>query len=330
MGSIARRKIWFDTDAGTDDAHAIIMALSHPDVEVVGFSTVRGNSTAAKSAKNVLRVLHLTGSPKVPIYRGTESSLVGCEGDSTDVHGGDGMGDIPDHLYMPDEKAPDYSEIKSENAVSAMMKALRENPGEIELVMLGPLTNLALMLKLEPDIGKTIKHCHIMGGTHSGEGNIGSPCCEFNFYCDPEAAYVVLRELTCPINLTTWETCIKMQQAWEVYNTKLNSGTPRASFIRDINKHGLDHYYKSLRLDEKAPETAYEPADQLVVAALLEPEIITSSVKRRVKVILQGEESRGNMIVDWRYRFYAEGKEINLILDLDKEKFSKMLWECLK
>jgi len=316
------KKVWIDTDAGVDDAHAILMALSCPDVDIVGFSTVFGNATAAQSAKNVLRVLQLVNRMEIPIYCGVEDSMVGGKGDSCYFHGKDGLGDVPE------SNPPDHNLIRKENAVLELIRIMNEQPGEIEVIALGPLTNLAIALRMDPALGSKIKHCHIMGGNYAGEGNVTAGA-EFNFYSDPEAAHVVLRELSCPVTLSAWETCIKMGQPWELYHRSVGIGTPKATFLKSIHQHSQDNYYTDVTLYEDARNTNFELADQVTVAIALDPTIVTQSVKRRVKIELQGTDNRGLMIVDWRNRHFKDTPEINIVLDLDKTKFPEMLFGCL-
>ena len=178
---MSRRKFFIDTDTATDDAVALVMALQHPDVDVLGISTVAGNCTIEQATQNALYTRDLVGST-VPVHVGADGPLMRPLQTAHHVHGKDGMGDIglPLHSREPD----------SHRGVQAMIDAIMNSPGDVELVTLGPLTNLALALRLEPAIVGALKRVVTMGGTAVLPGNI-TPLAEFNFWVDPEAAAIV-------------------------------------------------------------------------------------------------------------------------------------------
>jgi purine nucleosidase len=163
--------MWIDTDTASDDVVAIVMALKHPNTEVIGMSIVIGNVPVELGVQNALYTNELCGK-SAPVHAGAEMPLVRAFATAQHVHGADGMGDIG--LPLKGRKAT------SNNAVHEMIEAFRKEPGELELVALGPLTNLALAIRIEPKFASWVKRCVIMGGTGVLPGNI-TPLAEFNW-----------------------------------------------------------------------------------------------------------------------------------------------------
>lgn len=175
-------KIIIDTDPGIDDAMAIFFAMSAPELELVGLTTIFGNVSVDLATANALRLVEMTGS-KTPVARGEAVPLVQPTLPYPDfVHGADGFG----NLYLPE---PTSKPIEL-NAAEFIIKTVLENPGEITLIAIGPLGNLARAVKLEPRIAKLVKKVVIMGGTILESGNV-SPVAEANIYGDPHAADIV-------------------------------------------------------------------------------------------------------------------------------------------
>lgn len=187
------RKILIDTDTASDDAIALIMALRSPDVSVLAISVVAGNVSAEQGTRNALFTAELCGSP-VPVFTGAASPLQRPLEDASWFHGQDGLGD---HGYQPGARV-----AENEPAVDAIVRIIRANPG-IELITLGPLTNLALALHQWPQLAANVSRCVVMGGAPCCEGNV-TPAAEYNFWVDPEAARAVLRSQL-PIELVGWQ-----------------------------------------------------------------------------------------------------------------------------
>jgi inosine-uridine nucleoside N-ribohydrolase len=187
---MTRRKILIDTDPGIDDAMAIFYALSSPELEVLGLTTVFGNATTPICTQNALRLLEIAGRSDIPVAQGAEKPLVmPFEGAADFVHGADGQGNT--HL-----SAPQTSAIHA-HAVEFMYQQIMAQPGDITLVALGPLTNVALALLLHPDITSHLREIIFMGGNAFTPGN-ATPAAEANIFNDPEAADIVCGA-TCPV-----------------------------------------------------------------------------------------------------------------------------------
>jgi uridine nucleosidase len=176
-------KIIIDTDPGIDDAMAIFLALCSPELEVIGLTTIFGNHKTDLTTVNALRLLEIAGRPDIPVARGADHPLVGeFQVVSVPIHGDDGQG----NTFLP----PPQTQTLDISAAQFIIQQVMGHPGEITLVPIGPLTNLALALRLEPRLAEKVKGVVLMGGNAFERGNI-TPAAEANIYKDPEAAEMV-------------------------------------------------------------------------------------------------------------------------------------------
>jgi inosine-uridine nucleoside N-ribohydrolase len=177
------RKIIIDTDPGVDDAMAIFFALRSPELDVIGLTTIFGNVTTELATTNALRLLEIAGRTDIPVVRGADDPIaVPFGGPVPFVHGDDGQG----NTFLPPPTTTPHAGTAAAFIVEQIMRA----PGEITLVPIGPLTNIALALRLEPRIAQHVAEVVIMGGNAFGPGN-ATPAAEANIHNDPEAADVV-------------------------------------------------------------------------------------------------------------------------------------------
>ncbi|XP_044055314.1 probable uridine nucleosidase 1 isoform X5 [Siniperca chuatsi] len=205
---MAKKQVIIDTDCGIDDAQAIMMALAAPNIQIVGVTCVFGNAAVENVCQNVLRVLSICEREGIPVFQGAGGPLVGASNPLSDHFGSDGLGDVIEN------KDPQWEEkIQSEHAVNAMIRLVTENQKQVSLVALGPLTNLALAVRLDPCFPQKLKDLYIMGGNMEGIGNV-TLCAEFNFAKDPESAYIVLEEFLCPTYLASWEYSCRNALTW--------------------------------------------------------------------------------------------------------------------
>lgn len=183
----ATRRIIIDTDMGGDDAAAIILAAKSPSVQIEGITVVAGNVDLEQAANNALATLELVGS-NAQVYKGADKSFAGVETKTFSVYGNDGMGDAG--LIHPTRSA------NSKSAVDFILETVKENPDEIEIVLLGPATNIALAIDKDPVTMSRVKKYWSMGTAGFGQGN-ATPVAEFNVYKDA-AAYKVLLDSGVP------------------------------------------------------------------------------------------------------------------------------------
>ena len=189
-------RLLIDTDIGTDDALALLMAFRQPAATVELITTVAGNASLAHTTRNALYVAELCGSD-VSVHAGSARPLLREPGDARHVHGEDGLGD---YGFPPPKRLPGAG-----HAAIALIAAIRAAPGALTLVPLGPLTNVALALSLDPEIAGLVPRCVVMGGAAGLAGNV-TAAAEFNIWADAEAAQIVFRS-GLPITMAGIELC---------------------------------------------------------------------------------------------------------------------------
>jgi inosine-uridine nucleoside N-ribohydrolase len=180
----AKHRVIFDTDPGVDDAMALYYALAHPAIELLGITTTFGNVTVRQATANALYLTQLAGR-NLPIAQGAQQPLVKqAEAPPDFIHGADGLGNLPVRAAATGQADP-------RSAAQFIVDMARQHPSQITLVPVGPLTNMALALQLEPKLPQLIKQVVIMGGAIAEHGNV-SPVAEANIWSDPHAADAVL------------------------------------------------------------------------------------------------------------------------------------------
>ena len=218
------RNFIIDTDTASDDAVALVMALRQPDIAVKGISVVAGNVPLPQAVQNALYTVELCDSD-APVYAGCAKPLLRPLETAQEVHGDDGMGDIG---------LPLQGRVPAPGHGADMLRSLiNQHAGDITLVTLGPLTNVALALLREPEIAGRVSRCCIMGGIGSGHGNV-TPLAEFNIWVDPEAAKIVF-ESGLPITMVGWDISWKYATFDAAQAAEIRAiGTPLAEFVVDI------------------------------------------------------------------------------------------------
>ena len=288
------RRFIIDTDTGSDDAVAIVMALRDPNVRVEAITTVAGNVGVDRATENCLISIEMAGTYAPPVYKGLSRPLIREEVEeekSYDIHGYDGMGDIG--LSAPTLKAHD------EHAVDFLIRYIEQNPGKLELVTLGPVTNLAWIAHRSPDTLKKLKCIYMMMGTGAWFGNVNG-LSEGNAHMDPESLEIVLRYAGCEITLVGWDMCIneymfRKPELDALYET----GSPIAKFCLDINQ-------KLIRLNEsRFGEPCFDMADPAAMAVALDPGMIERSVRAYHHVETNKGPAYGAISVD-AYRLNAK------------------------
>lgn len=189
------RHILIDTDTASDDAVALLMALREPGVKVEAITAVAGNCPLEHCVKNALICVEKAGTYAPPVYAGMAKPLFRTRYHSHHIHGEDGMGD----MALPTPRLA----VEPVHAVDAIIDCAARLKGELEIVTLGPLTNLAMAVLKAPALAEKVKRVYVMGGSGLTPGNI-TPLAEFNFYADAEAAHLVLTA-GLPLTLVGWE-----------------------------------------------------------------------------------------------------------------------------
>jgi purine nucleosidase len=190
-------------------------------------------------------------------------------------------------------------------------------PGELTLVAIGPLTNLAVALKLDPGLPAKYKRLVIMAGAIHSRGNTANLSAEFNVFADPEAAHVVLSAWP-RLSLVSWETTLAHGFGPELFQRFFSLGTPRAEFFRRSNARIIAHH-----LDVMRRTVLYAP-DGLAMAVALEPAIVARSEWHAVSVELHGRHTRGQTTVDWQDRSGCPAN-VEIILEVDQQRFIELM-----
>lgn len=253
------RKVIIDTDPGVDDAIAILLALSaREELDVLALTTVNGNVCLEKVTDNAGKVLHIAGREEIPIYCGEARPLGGDNPHCEHIHGEDGLGGV--------EVDGATRTVQSEKAADFLVRIAREKKGEITLLPIGPLTNIARAIQKDPEFVSNIGEVILMGGAIS-KGNM-SPHAEFNFWMDPEAARMVFHAGFANLTMIGLDAT---QYIWlnSDHRELLNQiGTPVSHFIYDITRVYVDAYWKSVK------RIGCELCDALIPAYLLNPAVI--------------------------------------------------------
>jgi purine nucleosidase len=229
------------------------------------------------------------------------------------VHGEDGLGDYH-------ERPPTTHHVEAEHAALALIRLANTYPGELTLVALAPLTNIALATRLDPSFPSKIKSFVFMGGTIRAQGNTDNIAAEWNIYCDPEAAYIVL-DTFAQARMVSWETTLDHPLPIASYRELANSGTPSARFFERINRIFVDKV-SSFGLD-------YLLADALAMAVALEPSLITASLTRHVAIELHGTYTRGQTVIDHMGKL-GRPASVEIVTAVDMTRMEQMLREMLQ
>jgi purine nucleosidase len=301
-------RLVIDTDPGVDDAHAIMMAFAHPEAQIEGITTVAGNVSLQRTTANACTILDILGRD-VPVYAGCDRALVAPTSDASYVHGKDGLGDSG---YPPSKRR-----VAHEHAVNALGRLANESPGELTLVAIGPLTNVALATRLDPGLPAKYKALVVMGGSIRGMGNV-TPAAEFNAYSDPEAAAIVL-DAWPGLNLISWETTMAHPFTAAQVEALMAIDSPRAEFFRRITRGSM---VLTRRLFGR--DVLFAP-DALAVAVALEPDIVRKAERHYVQLELAGYLTRGHTTVDWSDQT-GRSPNANLVLEMDAGR----LWALMQ
>ncbi|KAH6932871.1 hypothetical protein HPB50_010479 [Hyalomma asiaticum] len=310
-GSIATNlTLLLDVDTGVDDALAIGLALGS-GADVAAITTVAGNTRLVAAQENTLRVLRVFGRTDIPVFRGADRPLDGEWNPEEHYFGDDGFGEMSAH-YDVGVNAAGTAGLGDDGAPAALriIELVRARPGQLTLVLLGPLTNAAIALLVDPHFTRGLREMVILGGNRQGRGNV-APGSEFNFHTDPEAAHIVLQRVQCPVTIVPWETALLSTLPWPVYhNLVLKNGT-RAQFMADVTRH--------TRRCCEAGKEGFNVGDALAVLAALAPSSVLESVDRRVAVELSGHHTRGQMVQAWSPTMLPQvQRTVKLVKALDR------------
>lgn len=272
-------RIILDTDPGIDDALALFLALASPEVQLEAITTVNGNVGVVATTRNALSLLEFLKRTDIPVARGSDRPLLRPATDAAYVHGDNGLGGI----QLPEP----HLQPVSQHAVDVIIERIMAAPGEITLVPIGPLTNIALAVRREPRIAQRVREVVIMGGALRVPGNV-TPGAEFNVYVDPEAAHIVFHA-GWPLRLVALDVTMQAR----LPRSQVNILAETQSRVGPLIQQMLTHYF-----DVFGPRygvTEFHMHDPLCLAAAFQPALLTwQSVY--VDVELEGKLTTGQTV----------------------------------
>ncbi|WP_447586453.1 nucleoside hydrolase [Pseudoxanthomonas mexicana] len=300
-----------DTDPGVDDTLALLMAFNDARHEIVGLTIAAGNVGLQYTVRNALKLCEVAGREDIPVFAGAPAPLLHPSPDAGYVHGQDGFGDVG--------FAPATRQAEDEHAALAILRLSHQHAGKLVLVALGPLTNIALALKLDPTLPQRVARFVVMGGAVTCHGNI-TPAAEFNFYFDPEAAHITLQAFE-RYDLADWEATIAHGLPHREVDAWLAADSERARFYARISE-------KTRLWSADRRGDHWFAADALAMAFVLAPEGALELAERPLAIDLQGAHARGASVVDWR-REGGGPDQANILLRYDQARFQDLIRAAL-
>ena len=321
------RPFLIDTDAGSDDAVAILMALRHPDVDVRAITVVAGNVPLRQGVLNALYFTELCQS-EVPVHAGADGPLLREYVSADWFHGADGLGDWGSRYQ------PQRAKASAQHAADAIIETARST-AELVIVTLGPLSNLALALRKAPEIVSQVSRCVVMGGAACTNGNV-TPAAEYNIWCDPEAARIVFRS-GLPIEMIGWEFSTgEFVLSLDDIETLRGIGSAFADFTIDCNIKGMRGY------EVQTGEIGISLPDGVAMAVAIDPSICTARSRHLVDVECDSQLTRGMTVVDklnlahdernapaWR-ELLATRHKPSICWELDAARWKALLYQLLR
>ncbi|WP_168583601.1 nucleoside hydrolase [Gephyromycinifex aptenodytis] len=274
-----------DTDTAQDDCVAILLALMDPACDLRAITMVAGNVGFQQQVQNAQLTLNVTGRlDEVPIHLGCTQPLLREWVSAENVHG-DGSGGL--RTDLSDAK------LSSEHGVDALIRITAADPGNVSVVAIGPLTNIASAIAKDRAFVRNVKSLYIMGGSNNGRGNV-TPSAEYNFFVDPEAAQIVFTAGFEDIHVLTWDpvTIDDATITRDVYNTMTEKQTPIAKFFKAMCD-------TTMAFNESVGIDGSTHPDSATLACLLHPEMVLSSGRYRVDVETRSELTRGFSAMAW-------------------------------
>ena len=311
---MAQVPVIIDTDTAQDDCIAILLGLLDPAAELLAITMVAGNVGFEQQVANAHLTLNVAGKlGRVPVHAGCRRPMLRDWVSATDVHG-DGSGG----LSMDASAAV----LSDEHGVDALLRITSERPGEVNIVAIGPLTNIATAAVLDRGFASRVKSLYVMGGSNNGRGNVTASA-EYNFYVDPEAAQIVMDAGFADLHLVTWDpVTLRDATIRRVDFDRLGGlGTPLARFFHRMCAATIDY-------DESVGIDGSTHPDSLAIALLLHPELVLAEAPYRVDVETRSELTRGYSAMAWN-KFNLVPNAL-VVEEVDSARFFGLLEQLLR
>ncbi|XP_054156191.1 inosine-uridine preferring nucleoside hydrolase-like [Oppia nitens] len=318
---MSKKLVIIDTDCGLDDSLAILLATyCHQQnmIDILAITCTHGNTSCQNVVKNVGLTLRASGLLEgIKIYKGCDGPIIG-KYLPADHCGADGLGDATKD--MP----PIVVQLEKEHAVNALVRLANEYRKQITLIALGPLTNIGLAYLMDNQFYDNLKGIVFLGGTVDFRALTNmSPTQEYNIICDPEACHIMLTNANnCPITIVPVECSMDTLITWEMYEKIINIGSEKSNFIKtiykmDYNRDKSDPIYKGI----------ISP-DILAIIAFVYKDLVIDKQSYRTTIELNGQLSRGQLVLDKRSGFRFESPDwplVTFIKQIDNDKFDQLL-----
>lgn len=303
------KHILLDADPGIDDSLAILLALASPEIQLEGLSIVHGNCSLEQAVINGLSVLELANASHIPVAVGCELPLVQPSLLAPETHGNTGLG----YANLPSPR----SKPTRQHACDFLIEKIMSNPGEITLVAIGPLTNVALAIRQEPRIVGALKEIIIMGGAIRHEGNT-TELAEFNTFVDPHAAHIVYHA-GIPTTLVPLDVTYQCVLTQGDVNRLLRLDSPLTRFVADATRFYMEFHdaYQGIQ--------GCVINDPLALALAFAPDLCDYQ-ELYVNVDLSGGVSTGNTFADF-YKMTKKPANMNVALGVRPRDFIELFLE---
>ena len=308
------KRVIIDTDPGIDDAAAILMALASPELEVVAVTTIFGNASVESCTANAQQVLAAAGRSDIPLYMGASKPLLrpANEGWASHIHGGDGLGGAA---------APklDSSTLGGKHAALAIVEAAMAAPGELTVLALGRMTNLALAFSLEPELAGAVREIVVMGGAVTVPGNV-SGVATANLHEDPEAAAIVYRS-GAPIVQVGLDVCNRVTVSPEQLEAVAQAGSVATRLLSEATGYLRQAYIRTGRIQ---PHEGVRYNDMPAVGYAIDPSLFNAR-PAFVEIETHSELTKGQTVAD----FNAPEPNARICLEVDAEALTALFTERL-
>ena len=309
MDNMEKKKIILDCDPGHDDAVAIMLAANSPKLELLGITTVAGNQTLEKTSRNACRVIQWL-EVDVPVFAGCDRPMVRDQLIANNIHGETGL----DGPVFPKL----HKRVEEEHAVQFIIRTLMGAEERITVITTGPMTNLAMAIRLEPRITDKIERIVLMGGSYTN-GNF-TPAAEFNILCDAEAAHVCFTS-GCPITMVGLDVTRKVLCYPEIVDRMAEQNTIASSLFVDLMRHFCKTQKEVFGM-EGGPLH-----DPVTIAYLIDPELLTVKAMNS-QIELRSVQSYGRTNCDY-FGFLGLEPNADVAIDIDTDRFWDIIEECL-
>ncbi len=325
------KRVIIDTDPGIDDVAALLLALASPELEVIALTTIYGNASVETCTVNALHLLHLAGRGDIPVYKGSGKPLLrlASEGWASHIHGSDGLGGLGaltgnsstafGSMQGTGEAEGTAVPIAGKHAALAIVETVMASPGEVTILALGRMTNVALALALEPEVAEAVREVVVMGGAVTVPGNV-SQVATANLHEDPEAAAMVYRSGASIVQVGL-DVCNQVTVSPTQLRNIEEAGSPATRLLAEATEYLREAYIRTGRI---GPDEGVRYNDMPAVGYAINPGLFTVR-PALVRIETHSELTRGQTVADW------ESKETNtgICLEVDSNGLTSLFTERL-